>query len=60
MAGIRSGVQQVELTIAGIGARKGNCCNLMDLIHSEEISCKYDEKRLREAERILLTTATTN
>jgi len=54
MAGIRSGVQQVELTIAGVGARKGNC-NLIDLIRSEEISCEYDQELLKKAEDVLLS-----
>jgi len=52
VAGIRAGIQQAELTIDGIGARKGNC-NLINLIQEKELSFKYNQEHLREAENII-------
>jgi 2-isopropylmalate synthase len=53
LAGLLSGVQQAEVTLAGIGARKGNC-NLINLIHSEEKLGHYSAERLKEGESVLL------
>jgi 2-isopropylmalate synthase len=57
LAGIQSGVQQAEVTVAGIGARKGNC-NLINLVHREEKLSHYAAKRLKEAENILSAAIT--
>ena len=53
LAGIQSGVQQAEVTVAGIGARKGNC-SLIKLVHREEKLSHYAAERLIEAESTLL------
>ena len=57
LAGIQSGVQQAEVTVAGIGARKGNC-NLVNLVHREEKLSHYATERLNEAEELLLAAIT--
>jgi hypothetical protein len=50
-------VQQAEVTVGGIGARKENC-NPIDLIHREEIFCQYAAERNKEAESILSAAMT--
>jgi 2-isopropylmalate synthase len=57
LAGIQSGVQQAEVTVAGIGARKGNC-NLIKLVHREVKLSHYAAERLQEAESTLLAAMT--
>ena len=54
LAGIRSGVQQAEATVRGIGARKGNCA-LLPLIRAKGLLSQYGEACLNNVEHVLET-----
>jgi 2-isopropylmalate synthase len=50
---VRLGVYQVEMTLCGVGARKGNC-NLSQFLKQTSLADRYNFELIQQAEEILL------